>query len=87
MTRSTEVALAVLVADCVPVLLAGTGGVVAAVHAGRPGLVAGVVPRTLEVMRDLGARRGGCRRRPVGLRALLRGARGDARRRRARCSR
>ncbi len=54
-TRSTEVALAVLVADCVPVLLSGTGGVVAAVHAGRPGLVAGVVPRTLEVMRDLGA--------------------------------
>ena len=43
-TRSTEVALAVLVADCVPVLLSGTGGVVAAVHAGRPGLVAGVVP-------------------------------------------
>jgi hypothetical protein len=53
-TRSTEIALAVLVADCVPVLLSG-GGVVAAVHAGRPGLVAGVVPRTLEVMRDLGA--------------------------------
>ncbi len=54
-TRSTEVALAVLVADCVPVLLSGAGGVVAAVHAGRPGLVAGVVPRTLEVMRELGA--------------------------------
>jgi YfiH family protein len=54
-TRSTEVALAVLVADCVPVLLAGSAGVVAAVHAGRPGLVAGVVPRTLEVMRELGA--------------------------------
>ncbi len=54
-TRSTQVALAVLVADCVPVLLSGTGGVVAAVHAGRPGLVAGVVPRTLEVMAELGA--------------------------------
>jgi polyphenol oxidase len=53
-TRSTEVALAVLVADCVPVLLAGAG-VIAAVHAGRPGLVAGVVPRTLAVMRELGA--------------------------------
>jgi YfiH family protein len=53
-TRSTEVALAVLVADCVPVLLSG-GGVVAAVHAGRPGLVAGVVPRTLAVLRELGA--------------------------------
>ena len=53
-TRSTEVALAVLVADCVPVLLSG-GGVIAAVHSGRPGLVAGVVPRTLAVMRALGA--------------------------------
>ena len=54
-TRSTEVALAVLVADCVPVLLSGSGGVVAAVHAGRPGLVAGVVPAALATMRDLGA--------------------------------
>ena len=54
-TRSGEVALAVLVADCVPVLLSGTGGVVAAVHAGRPGMVAGVVPATVEAMRGLGA--------------------------------
>ncbi|WP_377641934.1 polyphenol oxidase family protein [Oryzobacter terrae] len=54
-TRSSELALAVLVADCVPVLLSGTGGVVAAVHAGRPGMVAGVVPRTLEVMAELDA--------------------------------
>ena len=54
-TRTPEVALAVLVADCVPVLLSGTGGVVAAVHAGRPGLLARIVPRTLDVMADLGA--------------------------------
>jgi YfiH family protein len=54
-TANPAVALAVLVADCVPVLLAGAAGVVAAVHAGRPGLVAGVVPRTLEVMAGLGA--------------------------------
>ena len=54
-TRSTDVALAVLVADCVPVLLSGTGGVVAAVHAGRPGMVAGVVPAALAAMHDLGA--------------------------------
>lgn len=54
-TRSPDVALAVLVADCVPVLLSGSGGVVGAVHAGRPGMVAGVVPRTLEVMAGLGA--------------------------------
>jgi YfiH family protein len=54
-TRSDAVALAVLVADCVPVLLSGTGGVVAAVHAGRLGLMAGVVPRTVEIMSGLGA--------------------------------
>ncbi|MFQ6170490.1 polyphenol oxidase family protein [Oryzobacter sp. R7] len=53
-TTSEDVALAVLVADCVPILLRGNG-VVAAVHAGRPGMVAGVVPRTLEVMAGLGA--------------------------------
>ena len=53
-TRSVDLALAVLVADCVPVLLSGTG-VVAAVHAGRPGLVARVVTATLAVMDELGA--------------------------------
>lgn len=43
-------------ADCVPVLLADAdAGVVAAVHAGRPGLVAGVVLRAVEAMRGLGA--------------------------------
>ena len=50
-------------------------GVVAAVHAGRPGMAAGVVPHAVAAMRDLGARtvvRGG---RAVGLRPLLRGAR------------
>lgn len=52
------VALLVRVADCVPVLLADPEqGLVAAVHAGRPGLVAGVVPRALAALRDLGARR------------------------------
>ncbi len=56
-TASPEVALAVLVADCVPVLLASPDGVVAAVHAGRPGLVAGVVPRAVEAVRGLGADR------------------------------
>ena len=48
--------LLVRVADCVPVLLADhEAGVVGAAHAGRPGLVAGVVPRTVEAMRGLGA--------------------------------
>ncbi|MCX4551642.1 peptidoglycan editing factor PgeF [Streptomyces sp. NBC_01387] len=48
--------LAVLTADCVPVLLADpVAGVVAAAHAGRPGLVAGVVPAAVEAMVALGA--------------------------------
>ncbi len=55
-TTAPDLALAVLVADCVPVLLASPQGVVAAVHAGRPGMVAGVVPAAVEAMRGLGAR-------------------------------
>ncbi|WP_052851820.1 peptidoglycan editing factor PgeF [Streptomyces avicenniae] len=48
--------LAVLTADCTPLLLADpVAGVVAAAHAGRPGLLAGVVPATVEAMRALGA--------------------------------
>src|SRR6185436_9668321 len=42
-TTSTNLALAVLVADCTPVLLVdGVAGVAAAVHAGRPGLMSGI---------------------------------------------
>jgi len=56
-TASTELALVALVADCVPVLLADhDAGVIAAVHAGRPGLMAGVVTAVLDAMGDLGAR-------------------------------
>lgn len=51
-----DVVLMVRVADCVPVLLADAGrGVIGAVHSGRPGLVAGVVPAGVRRMRDLGA--------------------------------
>ncbi|WP_431879378.1 peptidoglycan editing factor PgeF [Amycolatopsis sacchari] len=51
------VAVAVLVADCVPVLLGDAeAGVVAAVHAGRVGARVGVVPATLKAMTELGAR-------------------------------
>jgi polyphenol oxidase len=50
------VALVVRVADCVPVLVADVSrGVVGAAHAGRNGLVAGVVPATVAAMRRLGA--------------------------------
>jgi len=56
-TRSTGLALAMMVADCVPVLLADPGaGVVGVAHAGRRGMVAGVARRVAEAMRDLGAR-------------------------------
>ncbi|MER6383154.1 peptidoglycan editing factor PgeF [Streptomyces sp. NPDC001250] len=49
-------ALAVLTADCVPVLLADpVAGVAAAAHAGRPGMVKGVVPAAVRAMVELGA--------------------------------
>ncbi|WP_426244209.1 polyphenol oxidase family protein [Nocardioides sp. LHG3406-4] len=48
--------LMVRAADCVPVLLADAEGrVVGAAHAGRPGLVAEVVPHTVAALRGLGA--------------------------------
>lgn len=56
-TRSRGVALVVLVADCTPILLSDRrAGVIAAVHAGRKGLAAGVLPATLGVMAGQGAR-------------------------------
>lgn len=57
-TTSPGVALFSLVADCTPVLLVDDSAqVAAAVHAGRPGMVAGVVPAAVAEMRELGARR------------------------------
>jgi YfiH family protein len=56
-TAEPGLAIAVLVADCVPVLLADpVAKVVGAVHAGRVGAGAGVLPAALEAMRRLGAR-------------------------------
>lgn len=58
-TATPGVAVAVLVADCVPILLADVdAGVVAAVHAGRVGARVGVVPATLGVMAEAGAEPG-----------------------------
>ena len=50
-------AAGVLVADCVPLLLAtGDGALMAAVHAGRRGMLDGVVLRTLDAFAARGAR-------------------------------
>ncbi|KZB85728.1 peptidoglycan editing factor PgeF [Amycolatopsis regifaucium] len=58
-TAEPGLALVVLVADCVPLLLADVeAGVVAAVHAGRVGARVGVVPAAIEAMRSLGAEPG-----------------------------
>jgi YfiH family protein len=55
------VLVGVHVADCVPVLVARADGrLVAAVHAGWRGLVAGVIPRTLERLAAAGADLPGC---------------------------
>jgi YfiH family protein len=55
-TAEPDVVLMVRAADCVPVLLADpVAGVVGAAHAGRLGLAAGVVSRTVERMRAWGA--------------------------------
>ncbi len=78
-TAQPGVVLVVQVADCVPVLLADPEtGVVGVAHAGRNGLVRGVVPRAVERLEALGARHlrawvgphvcGGCYEVPADLR-------------------
>jgi hypothetical protein len=58
-TTTRRLALAVVTADCVPVLMGDArAGVVAAVHAGRVGAQNGVVARTVEAMLRLGAHAG-----------------------------
>lgn len=54
-TATAGCALAVLTGDCAPVALASAEGVVGVAHAGWIGLQAGVVERTVEAMRALGA--------------------------------
>ena len=79
-TSTPDVALCVRAADCVPVVLADSDrGVIGVAHAGRRGVVAGVVESVLETMSSLGARRieawigphicGGCYEVPTQLRA------------------
>ena len=53
-TQDPRLALAVLVADCVPILLHDSGsGAVAAVHAGRAGVALGVVPSAIRLLSSL----------------------------------
>jgi polyphenol oxidase len=56
-TTTPGLAVAALSADCALVVLAdGAAGVVAVVHCGRPGLVAGTLASAVEVMRAEGGR-------------------------------
>ena len=58
-TATPGVALAVLTADCQPVLFADAeGGVIGAAHAGWRGAINGVLEATIDAMVDLGAERG-----------------------------
>lgn len=55
---SRSLPLAVMVADCIPLVLVGAGAaghVLGVVHAGRPGVSAGVIPAAVEQMRAVGA--------------------------------
>jgi YfiH family protein len=54
-TKERGIALAVLVADCVPLMLADFEmGVIAAVHVGRRGLANGIVQNAVRAMQSLG---------------------------------
>ena len=56
-TRDPACAAAVRVADCVPILLASDdGSIVAAVHAGWRGVIADIVPKAVEHLRNAGAK-------------------------------
>jgi YfiH family protein len=54
-TSDVAIPLGVLVADCLPVLLAAATGVVAAAHVGRRGLASGVLQATVAAMVANGA--------------------------------
>jgi polyphenol oxidase len=60
-TALPGVPIGILVADCLPVLIADIrSGVVGAAHAGRRGLAAGVLSKTLAAMVELGAAPADC---------------------------
>ena len=55
-TGGIDVALTIRTADCAPIAIYSSNGVLGAVHAGWHGLVAGVVAECADAMRTLGAR-------------------------------
>ena len=56
-TTATDITIAVLVADCVPIVLVDpAAGVVGCAHAGWRGTAAGIAARTVATMAELGAR-------------------------------
>lgn len=58
-TRTANLAIGILTADCAPVLMADhANGVIAAVHCGWKGALGGVAEAALEAMTTLGADRG-----------------------------
>jgi YfiH family protein len=56
-TADAELVLAIQTADCVPISFWSDNGVIGAAHAGWRGIEAGVVGRTVDAMRVLGAER------------------------------
>lgn len=55
-TTEPDLGLVVMVADCTPVLVHDRRGpAIAAIHAGRPGMISGVVGEAISALRDLGA--------------------------------
>jgi YfiH family protein len=57
-TRNPNIALAVLVADCVPILMHDSGsGAVGAIHAGRAGVALGIVGAAVARLREAGGLR------------------------------
>ncbi len=54
-TRSTEIAVSITIADCAPVILWGNNGVLAAAHAGWKGVCAGLIEATVAAMQRAGS--------------------------------
>lgn len=55
-TDRSDIAIGIMVADCMPVLLVDeTAGVIGVAHAGRRGLLDGVIQRSIAEMAELGA--------------------------------